>query len=249
MTANFNDGTMGDLDVVVPVSYAESPITVEVSNQAAGLPDADMDLYIQSADKSPGLDCAVLDTQNFHRDVTVSAVVGMNGSEPVDWNDTTKYRNGGAGVIAGSLAGRGCGYMLYVVRNWGDVGTGQFFSHTVGPLYNYQLILVRNDPAAPGYPLEGKTFQGVRLAGFAEDFPNYLRLTVQGTQVRGELWLNKTEALGSPDHTLTVTDYAPLAGYTARTYVVGRSPRPRPAMAAWRWTISRPCRHLRRTGR
>lgn len=212
VTANFDDGTWGDLDAAVNVSSRS--LTVKVDNYTHALPDADKELYINYAYGSPGQDKAVIDNQTVFTDITAGAVVGLYN---------TGYGGCGGGVTAGMPATGGSGYLLYITCAW-DGGAGTFWDSTAngGTSAGWQFVLARK-VAGSAYPLStGNLFSAAKLSGFTQDTPNYLRLTVQGTQVVGEFWQGMDSPVGAATKTLSLTDAAPLSGYTG-AYLTARN--------------------------
>jgi hypothetical protein len=213
VTANFDDGTWGDLDAAVNVS--SRALTVKVDNYTHALPDADKELYISYAYGSPGQDKAVIDNQTLFTDIVASTVVGLYG---------TGYQGCAGGLAAGMPASGGSGYLLYISSTW-DGGAGNFWDSTVNGgtnSSNWQFVLARKE-AGSAYPHSaGNVFQALKLTGFTQDVPNFLRLTVNGNQVTGDLWMGQTAATGSPTASLSFTDATPLSGYTG-AYLAGRN--------------------------
>lgn len=213
VTANFDDGTWGDLDAAVNVS--SRTLTVKVDNYTQALPDPDKELYINSAYGSPGQDKAVIDNQTSFTDIVASAVVGLYN---------IGYGGCGGGVVAGMPAAGGSGYLLYICNTW-DGGSGNFWDSTANggtSTGNWQFVLARKE-AGSSYPHSaGNVFQAVKLTGFAPDTANFLRLTVSGNEIKGELWQGQGSPAGAATQTLSFNDAAPLSGFTG-AYLGGRN--------------------------
>lgn len=210
--ANFDDGTLGDLDAKVSVSSSTmTDAKIVVTNNSNGLPDADKELYVQYI-YGAAADKAVIDTQNVFGDVIVSGVVGLYN---------TAYNGGGAGVVAGMPAAGGGGYLLYITNNFAD-GSGRFWDSALGSSNHWQLVLARK-VVGSAYPLSaGNAVSRVKLSAFLENQPNFLRLTVNGTSVTGEAWVGQASAVGIPSATVSLADTSPLTGYTG-VYLAGRN--------------------------
>ncbi len=215
VVADFDDGTWGDLDVAVNVSSRS--LTVTVGNSSQALPDADNELYINYSYGSPGQDKAVIDNEMSFTDVVASGVVGLYGEG---------YNGAGGGLAAGMAGSGGSGYLLYICNTWSN-GSGAWWDQAINggtSTSGFQFVLVRKD-AGTSYPLSaGNAFEAAKLTGFAQDTPNFLRLTVQGSQVTGELWAGQSSPVGSPTATLSLTDSAPLSGHVG-AYLAARNAR------------------------
>ncbi len=211
LVANFDDGTMGDLDSLVNISSRS--LTAAVRTDIHGLPDADNELYIGYGYGSPGQDKAAITTGQAFTDVAASAVVGLFG---------TGYSGGGGGLAAGVPASGGSGYLLYLANCWSD-GGGVFWDDSLtSSSSDFELVLVRM-AAGSSYPLDpGNLVSAVKLTGFVQDAPNFLRLTVAGNQVTGEAWLGQATPAGAASATVGFSDPSPLSGY-AGVYLACRN--------------------------
>jgi len=223
VVANFDDGTYGDLDKLVNISATSigTAITTAATGADAvphGLPDADQELYNYNGGGAgsgySGGDKALIDTDSTFGDVVVTAVVGLVSND-------TWYGSEGAGVCAGVPTDGGSGYLLYLADYWYH-GAGYF---TGSPTSNdLELVLTRKD-AGMSTPLNGAslsnvavvTNQGPSLA----DVPNFLRLTISGTTVTGEVWLNQTDATGPADGTVSFVDPSVLSGHVGVYLAIG----------------------------
>jgi MYXO-CTERM domain-containing protein len=184
------------------------------------LPDADNELYNSGGGGGgvgySGGDQALIDTDNTFSDVVATAVVGLRAAD-------TRYGSEGAGVCAGVPAGGGSGYLLYLADSWYN-GDG-YFVDTADQGGALQLILTRKE-AANSTPLKDATLYDtatITLENAADysDQPQFLRLTVAGSTVTGEVWLNQADAAGSPDATVSFTDAGPLSGHAGVYLAVG----------------------------
>jgi len=230
ISADFNDGTYGDLDTLVNVSDTSINTTVTWGASADnvpggtdpdyGLPDTDNEFY-NSGGGGAGLgysggDQALIDTDNTFSDVVATGVVGLT---TVD----TRYGSEGAGLVAGMAAGGGSGYLLYLADSWYN-GDGYFVdSPNQGGLL--QLILTRKE-AANSTPLNGATLYDTNTitetdAANYSDQPQFLRLTVAGTTVTGEVWLNQADDTGAADATVSFTDPSVLSGHVGVYLAIG----------------------------
>ena len=224
ITANFDDGTYGDLDVLVDVSDTSvgttlAALATHASYGDHGLVDADLELYNKGGGGSGGVyyggDKALIDTDEAFTDVVVTGVVGMTA--------TSSYGAAGAGLAAGMAAAGDSGYLLYLA-SWWNKGEGYFVQDaagTTGPASSeMQLILTRKD-AAMNTPLNGVALSDVATVPKTHDVPHFLRLTVSGNTVTGEVWLNQESAVGAADATVTFTDASVLGGHVGAYLAIG----------------------------
>jgi hypothetical protein len=220
VSVNFDDGTTGALNA--PVNVSSRNLTTTVTLDTHGLPGADKKLFISYGYGSPGQDKAVIDTNQSFTNVVVSAVVGTYG---------TGYAGGGGGVVAGMPAAGGAGYLLYLTNQWSG-GGGAYWDSSLGSSdQNWQLILVRK-AAGTATPLAaGSVYTSAQLLGVVADTPNFLRLTLNGNLVSGEVWLGQSSPVGAATTTIGVSDSSPLSGY-AGVYLAGRNQKS-PYAATW----------------
>ncbi len=221
--ANF-DG-WNDLNAYVDVS--DTSIGTAITNAATGtddidrgLPDGDNELYNYggggAGDGYSGGDQALINSFLTYSNVVVSANVGLVSYD-------IYYGSEGAGVVAGMASGGGSGYLLYLADSWYH-GDGYFVdSNDSGGLL--QLVLTRKE-ASMNTPLNGATLYDTHDitttdAGDYGDQPHHLKLTIDGTSVTGEVWLNQTDDTGDADATVSFVDNDPLSGHVGVYLAIG----------------------------
>ncbi|MCG3178750.1 MAG: hypothetical protein BIFFINMI_01079 [Phycisphaerae bacterium] len=229
LTASFDDPSFptGDLNAQVKISDTTIALTTAAYATSTtygnrGLLDADKELYnyggggYGAGNAYSGGDKAVINSFLTYDDVVVSAVIGLTTAG-------TYYGAEAAGVCAGVAAAGGSGYLLYLADAWWN-GNGYFVnsSNTGGLL---QLVLTRKD-AGMNTPLHGATlFDTATLmttgADAYSDVANFIRLTVSGNEVTGEVWLNQTDDAGTPDATVSFTDPNVLSGHVGAYVAIG----------------------------